>query len=255
MKICNLSSGSKGNCTFIQTKNHNILLDAGKNLKYIEDKLKEIGSNIKDIDYVFISHTHSDHISALKNVLKKSHATLCVPEKMFFEMDDLKDYSHVLVVDKDFKQDELVVKSFKSSHDAVDSRNFIISDGKTKVGYITDTGYLNHKYFSMLYNLDVYLFESNHDIEMLENGPYPKWLKTRVLSPEGHLSNNEAGFYLAKLIGPNTKKVMLIHLSEVNNNPDIALKTVYDVLNDYEIDFKHITCATQDERSEVMIYD
>ena len=255
MKICNLSSGSKGNCTFIKTQNYRILLDTGKNLKYIEEKLKEINESIKDIDYIFISHTHSDHISALKHVLNKSHATLCVPEKMFLEMKDLHDYNHVLVVEDEFQQDELFVKSIKSSHDAPDSRNFIISDGIIKMAYITDTGYVNQKYFKLLSNLDVYLFESNHDIEMLENGPYPKWLKMRVLSDSGHLSNNATGFYLSKLIGPNTKKVLLIHLSEINNNPDKALETVYSILKEYDIRFNHISCAMQDERSEVMIYD
>ena len=252
MKVCNLSSGSKGNCTYIETDNHKILLDAGKNLKYIKEKLNEINVDIKSIDFVFVSHTHSDHISALKHVLKKSHATLCVPEKMFYEMSDLKDYTHVQVVDNEFTKDELSIISFKSSHDAVDSRNFIISDGNSKMAYITDTGYVNQKYFKMLYNLDLYLFESNHDIEMLENGPYPKWLKKRVLSDNGHLSNNASGFYLSKLIGPNTKKVLLIHLSEINNTPDKALETVYDILRDYKVDFNKISCAMQDERSEVI---
>ena len=252
MKVCNLSSGSKGNCTYVGTLNYNVLLDAGKNLKYIETKLNEIDVNIKDIDFVFISHTHSDHISALKQVLKKSHAVLCVPEKMFYEMDDLKDYTHIRVVENDFVQDELHVTSFKSSHDATDSRNFIISDTKSTIAYITDTGYLNQKYFKMLRDLDLYLFESNHDIEMLENGPYPKWLKIRVLGDNGHLSNNAAGFYLSKLIGPHTKKVLLIHLSEINNTPDKALETVYDTFKDYEIDFKKVSCAMQDERSELI---
>ena len=96
------------------------------------------------------------------------------------------------------------------------------------------------------------MFESNHDIEMLENGPYPKWLKARVKSDSGHLSNNAAGFYLAKLIGPNTKKVLLIHLSETNNCPDKALETVYSILKEYEINFNKVSCAMQDERSEVI---
>ena len=252
MKVCNLSSGSKGNSTFIGTINHNILLDTGRNLKYIESKLEEINIDIKDIDFIFLSYTHSDHRASLKQVLNKSHATLCVSEKIFGDLKDLHDYTHIHIVEDSFNIDELEVKSFKSSHDAVDSRNFIVSDGINKVAYITDTGYLNQRYFDMLKNLDLYLFEANHDIEMLENGPYPKWLKKRVLSDEGHLSNNAAGFYLSKLIGPNTKKVLLIHLSEVNNTPDKALKTIYQTLANYDINFNKITCATQDERSEVV---
>lgn len=252
MEVCNLSSGSKGNATYVKAGNSNILLDCGRNIKYLEEKLNEIDVNIKDIDYVVISHTHSDHIASLKQVLKKSHAALCVPEKMFYEMENLKDYNHVLVLEDEYSCDDFKIKSIKSSHDAVDSRNFIIDDFHSKMAYITDTGYVNQKNFKYLTNLDLYLFESNHDIEMLENGPYPKWLKARVKSDSGHLSNNAAGFYLAKLIGPNTKKVLLIHLSETNNCPDKALETVYSILKEYEINFNKVSCAMQDERSEVI---
>ena len=252
MKVCNLASGSKGNSTYIGTKNHNVLFDAGKNLKYIEQKLSDIDVSISSIDYIFISHSHSDHISALKQLLKKSHATLCVSEKILADLKDLGEYNHILIVEDDFESDELKVKSFRSSHDTNDSRNFIISDGKATIAYVTDTGYINQKNFSLLTNLDLYLFESNHDIEMLEAGPYPKWLKSRVLSDEGHLSNRASGFYLSKFIGPNTKKVLLIHLSEINNTPDKALETVYDILKDYDVNFNKITCATQDERSELI---
>jgi phosphoribosyl 1,2-cyclic phosphodiesterase len=252
MKVCNLASGSKGNCTYVEMSNHKFLVDAGKNITYITEKLKEIDVDIKDIEYVIISHTHSDHISALKHVLKKSHATLCVPEKMFKHMTEFKDYTHVTFLHNQLIGEGFSIISFKSSHDAPDSRNFIFDDGKSMMAYITDTGYVNRNNFKMLENLDLYLFESNHDIEMLENGPYPKWLKTRVLSDEGHLSNNAAGFYLAKLIGPKTKKVLLTHLSEINNTPDKALETVYETLKDYDVKFKKISCATQDERSELI---
>ena len=87
---------------------------------------------------------------------------------------------------------------------------------------------------------------------MLSHGPYPDWLKSRVISDEGHLSNQSAGFYLSKLIGNNTKEVVLMHLSEVNNTESIALATVNDVLREYNIDFKNITCAKQNESGEVI---
>jgi phosphoribosyl 1,2-cyclic phosphodiesterase len=172
---------------------------------------------------------------------------------MLFELEDLKEYEDVMALEDEMIVNDVFIKSFKSSHDATDSRNFIIKDETGSMAYITDTGYLNQKYFKMLSNLNLYLFECNHDIEMLEDGPYPKWLKTRVLSDVGHLSNNMAGFYLAKLIGPDTKDVLLIHLSETNNKPEIALKTVKETLDDYEVDFKNIKCACQDKKSEVYV--
>ena len=111
MEVCNLSSGSKGNATYVKAGNSNILLDCGRNIKYLEEKLNEIDVNIKDIDYIVISHTHSDHIASLKQVLKKSHAALCVPEKMFYEMENLKDYNHVLVLEDEYSSDDFKIKS------------------------------------------------------------------------------------------------------------------------------------------------
>ena len=253
IKVCNLASGSKGNSTYVETDKHKLLLDSGKNIKYITDRLSEIDVDIKDIDYIIISHNHKDHIACLEKVLKKSNAFLCVPKLMLEEMQELQNYEKIIFFEEDLALEDITIKSFKSSHDAVDSRNFIISDGSSSFAYITDTGYVNQKYFSLLKNLNLYLFESNHDIEMLENGPYPDWLKQRVLSDVGHLSNNAAGFYLSKLIGPNTKEVLLIHLSETNNTPEKALETVTETLKDYNVSCKKLKCAKQDEKSEVIV--
>ena len=104
----------------------------------------------------------------------------------------------------------------------------------------------------MLKNLDIYLFESNHDLELLMNGPYPEWLKRRVYSDEGHLSNKAASFYLTKLIGDKTKKIVLIHLSETNNLESIAMETINNTFLEYGIDFHDIICARQNEKTEVI---
>jgi phosphoribosyl 1,2-cyclic phosphodiesterase len=252
MKACILASGSKGNSTYIETKNHKILLDMGKNKKYIEDSLKSIGVNPKDIDIILISHTHSDHISALDTFVKRYHTTIYVPEEMYEVMDNLKEYKNIKLYDDLITLNDLKIYAIKSSHDAIASRNFIIEEDNHSIVQITDTGYIKRKYFKLLQNRDAYFMESNHDIEMLEHGPYPDYLKRRVLSDEGHLSNQASGFYLAKLIGNNTKKVYLMHLSEINNTPDIALKTVKKVLKDYDVNFKDIKCANQYEISDVI---
>jgi len=252
MKVCVFASGSKGNVTYIETKNHRILLDMGKKKKYIVDALKQIDVDPKTIDIILISHLHSDHISALEAFIKTYKVTVCMPQEMFASLNTIQNYEHIKMYEDEILFDDIKIYAIKSSHDAVASRNFIIEEGDTSIVQITDTGYIKSKYFNLLKNRDIYLLESNHDVEMLTHGPYPEWLKRRVLSDEGHLSNQAAGFYLSKLIGNKTKKVFLMHLSEVNNDSKIALKTVNDTLKEYKVLFDNIECAEQDVISEVI---
>ena len=252
MRICVLASGSKGNSTYIETANHKILIDIGKNKKYIVNKLAEIGVSEEEIDYILISHLHDDHISALTTFIKKNKPTICLSAPMFMELTSVKEYDNILIYEDEIILNGVRIRAIKSSHDSVDSRNFIVEEGNKSVVYVTDTGYVHNKYFNYLKNKNVYLFESNHDIEMLNHGPYPKWLKTRVLGDEGHLSNKAASFYLSKLVGPNTKKILLMHLSEVNNSEEKSLETINNTFNDYEIYFNDIKCAKQEEISEVI---
>lgn len=252
MKVCVLSSGSKGNSTYVETSSHKYLLDLGRNKKYIEEKLKEIDVNPKDIDYIIISHSHDDHVSALETFTKRYKTKVFLTEDILKNLPYMKGYENLEIYDDKLILGEDLITSIKSSHDSNDARNFVIEDGKYSLVYVTDTGYINQKNFKHLENKDIYLFESNHDIEMLNNGPYPKWLKKRVLSDTGHLSNISAGVYLSKFIGDNTKNIILIHLSETNNKPELALNTVKDVFNEYEIKFNNISCAKQDEISEVI---
>lgn len=252
MRVCVIASGSKGNVTYIETKNHRILLDMGKKKKYIVEALNKIGIDPKSIDIILISHLHSDHTSALENFIKTYKATVCMPQEMFANLTKIQNYEHIRIYEDEIVIDDLKITALKSSHDAIDSRNFIIEEDGHSIVQITDTGYIKSKYFNILKNREVYLIESNHDIEMLTHGPYPEWLKKRVLSDEGHLSNQAAGFYLSKLIGEKTKKVFLMHLSEINNDSEIALKTVKETLKDYNVNFHNIECAEQDEISEVI---
>lgn len=252
MKTCILSSGSKGNSTYVETSSHKYLIDLGRNKKYIVDKLNEINIKPQDIDFILISHSHDDHVSALDSFIKTYKTKVCVTEEILKNLPLLKNYENLVIYDDEVKFDDDIITSIKVSHDSNDARNFVIDDGKCSLCYVTDTGYINHKYFKILENRTIYLFESNHDIEMLQTGPYPAWLKKRVLSDEGHLSNIAAGVYLSKFIGKDTKKVVLMHLSETNNKPELALKTVKETFKEYDIDFKDITCASQNEISEVI---
>ncbi len=252
MKACIFASGSKGNVTYIETKNHHILIDMGKNKKYIVESLKKINVDPKSIDIILISHTHSDHISALETFIRSYPATVCMPEEMFLSLKSLNGYDHIKIYDDEIDFDDIKIYAIKSSHDAVASRNFIIEEGDTSIVQITDTGYIKSKYFKLLKNRDVYFIESNHDVEMLTHGPYPIYLQKRILSDEGHLSNQASGFYLSKLIGDKTKKVYLMHLSENNNTEEKALETVTNTLKEYNVSFEDVKCAKQDEISEVI---
>ncbi len=250
MLVSVLASGSEGNCTFVETEDAKILIDIGMNTKYITNNLKDLGILATDIDYIFMTHTHTDHTGALKTFIKKNHAKIVVTEGMYEVLEPLHDYNNVIISSNPIEIGKTKVTPFKTSHDAIDSRGYLIEDATSSVVYVTDTGYLNQKYFDLLYNKNLYVIEANHDVELLMNGPYPKWLKSRILSDHGHLSNNSSGFYLSKLIGPNTKKVILAHLSKENNTEEEALHTVKKTLKEYEIDFKEIIVAKQREKTE-----
>jgi phosphoribosyl 1,2-cyclic phosphodiesterase len=252
MKTCVLASGSEGNCTYVETDNHKILLDLGTTVKYIKEKLSELSVSLEEIDYIIITHVHDDHVKALKNYVKKYNANICVSPQMFSELPDLQYYNNIVLYDDVINLDDSKIEIIKTSHDTSDSRSFIITSNDKSIVYLTDTGYLNQKYFKKLSNKDVYLFESNHDIEMLLNGPYPKWLKDRVMGPYGHLSNKDSSIYLAKLIGDNTKQIVLTHLSQKNNTEEMALETIKETFKEYEIDFTNISYATQRDKSEVI---
>lgn len=252
MRVVVLASGSDGNSTYIETEEVKLLIDLGRNTKYIKEKLLSINVDPDEINYILISHTHKDHVSALKTFVNRYKTTVLLSEKMFYDLEDIKDYNNILIYDDNLYLKDLTIKSIKSSHDAVDSRNFILESKNESVVYVTDTGYVNRKYFDILKNRNIYLFESNHDIEMLLNGPYPKWLKTRVVGSFGHLSNKDSAFYLSKLIGSNTKKIILMHLSNINNTEEKALEEIQETFKEYDIDFDDITCAKREEITEVL---
>lgn len=250
MLVSVLASGSEGNSTFIETEDTKILIDAGMNTKYIKTRLSELGVDIKEIDYILMTHNHNDHIAALATFLKQSPAKLVTTKSMIETLDSIKNYDNIMIHENDLEIGKTKIRPFKTSHDAIDSRGYLVEDESSSVVYMTDTGYLNQKFFDMLYDKNIYIMEANHDVEMLINGRYPKWLKSRILSDQGHLSNNAAGFYLSKLIGPNTKKVILAHLSKENNTEETALKTVKKTLKEYEVDFDDIIVARQKEKTE-----
>ena len=243
MKVKVLSSGSKGNTTYIESNGTKILIDAGNTAKYICECLAKMNVNADDIDAILITHTHVDHIGGLKTFTKKIKACVYIMPGMFKELNYLKNYK--IMDSDDFIINDLNIKIIKTSHDAEDSVGYIISNGNKSLVYITDTGYINKKYFDVLSNRNLYIMESNHDIEMLNHSSYPFRIRQRILSDKGHLSNYDSAKYLASFIGSNTKYIILAHLSQENNTEELAYNTLIDRLNDENIVFNDIFISKQ----------
>lgn len=230
MRIIILGSGSKGNSTLLIGKKKKILIDVGFSYPKMVNLLGEYGLTPKDIDAILITHTHKDHIGGLSSFIKKNFTKVYTNDLMYHELLKIIPSDTMIIEEDNFSIEEFDVEVIHTSHDAIGSVGFIISSNGSDLVYVTDTGYINQKYLKRLKNKDIYIFESNHDIQMLMTGPYPEILKRRVIGDKGHLSNELAGNYLKEIIGDKTKKIILAHLSEINNTPELALSTVSNIL-------------------------
>lgn len=220
----------------------------GNTCKYVVNKLKGIGINAEEVDAIFITHTHVDHIKGLRVFLKKYGTKVFFTEKMRDELEFIDNYEFI---DKDkiyFK--DLKIDVIKTSHDVADSVGYVIEGDNRSIVYITDTGYINNKYFSLLENREVYILESNHDIEMLNNGPYSFQLRQRILGDKGHLSNYDCSRYLSSFIGDKTNTIVLAHLSEENNTSELAYDTLMERLDNNNQKVNKVIIAKQDEETE-----
>lgn len=252
MKVCVLASGSKGNATYVETKKTKLLIDIGTTSLYVEKKLKEIEIDPKEIDAILITHTHTDHINGIRVFIKKYQTKLYVTSKIYEELNNQFPILNYEIIDQDFEIKDIKIEMFKTSHDVLDGNGYILSNHESSMVYITDTGYINRKHHQKLKNKDIYVIESNHDVEMLMRGSYPYHVKQRILGDEGHLSNIDCSNYLSKFIGNKTKNIILIHLSEENNCPEKALNTIHDVFLKHHQSVDHIYIATQNERTELV---
>ena len=250
MKICVLASGSKGNSSYIETNKTKSLVDLGMSAGYIAKSLKNIGVDPSEIQRVFITHAHTDHVAGLKVFLKKYHPVVYLTKKMEDELGiEIEDKVYI---DDNTSIDDLDVTVIKTSHDAADSNGYVFSSGGKSIVYITDTGYIHVKNFEKLKNKSLYVFESNHDVRLLREGKYPYYLQQRILSDKGHLSNKDSAYYLSNFIGDKTEQIILIHLSEENNKPEVALKTLLDTLEKKGVRVPNIEIAMQRESTELI---
>lgn len=254
-KICCLYSGSKGNCTYIAAGGAKILIDAGKSAKALCSGMKSIGVDIDDIDAIFITHEHSDHISALQTLSHKHHIPIHMLLKSARIFDGLNDERLcsclMLYQGNGFETDikGLHVKAFPTPHDSrgsVGYRLTYINDMGEEIclAVATDTGCVTEIMRENLIGCRAVVIESNHDAEMLAEGPYPYELKQRIRSRFGHLSNTDCAAFASELCENGTEYIMLAHLSEENNLPSLAYEEVCAAIANPKV---YVNVARQDE--------
>ncbi len=251
MKVKVIASGSKGNCTLVVCSQLRFLIDVGVSYSYLVKELDLLQLRPTDIDKVFITHVHSDHVKGLKTFLKKTGLKASIPLSMKEEMLEIvgEEYLEYIEEHEDFV--DLTVDLIHTSHDTSCSVGFLMQSDGSSLVYITDTGYINQRYLKRIKNKSIYILESNHDEQMLMEGPYPFSLKQRILSDSGHLSNKMAAKYLSMLVGEDTRYIVLAHLSEKNNTEDLAMKEAKERLNAVCFEGK-IFIARQDDPLELL---
>ncbi|MFV0274769.1 MAG: MBL fold metallo-hydrolase [Bacilli bacterium] len=223
MLVSVLASSSSGNCTLIKTPNSTILIDLGVSTKYLTEKLAQFNIKPEEIDLILVTHGHTDHIAGLKVFTKKYNSTIYMSKETSINI-DLN--CPITICPKIIEYNDLIIKTIPLSHD-VPTVGFVIKNDVKELVYVTDTGYLNKNLFETISNKDAYLFESNYDIEMIQNSIRNPNNVRRVLSDKGHLSNEDSAYYLVNnLIGDRTKNIVLCHLSLDHNTPQLALNTI-----------------------------
>ncbi|MCR4651981.1 MAG: MBL fold metallo-hydrolase [Lachnospiraceae bacterium] len=233
MIICPIASGSSGNCVYVGTDSTHIIIDTGVSKKRIEEGLDYVGVSPDSIDAVLITHEHSDHISGL-GVFERKYPTRVYGTDA--TLDYIENCGYLGKIDTDefcpvdpdevFMIGDIEVTVIKTSHDAACSVAYILRNDGKSIAVATDLGTFDDHIVEALKGMDVMLLEANHDIRMLETGPYPYQLKRRILSDAGHLSNEMAGKLLCEVLHDGLRTIILGHLSKENNYPALAYEAV-----------------------------
>ena len=246
MKLKTIASGSKGNCSIVLCDETKFIIDMGISYLTLKRSLEENSLSFDQFTGILITHNYKDHISGLASLIKKTHIKVFIPLEMYDGIKELVPKDRCEFVDDIFKVNDTQIELIHTSHDAPYSIGFIITQQEKSIVYVTDTGYINRKYLKKMENKDLYLIESNHDEIMLMDGPYPRFLKERVISDKGHLSNTTTSKYLSKIVGNKTKYIILAHISEKNNTEELAYQCTKEELNNDKVE---ILIAKQYEES------
>ena len=248
MTITIIGSGSKGNSVLIETSKTKVLIDAGLPLSNIE---KRLNRKLPNLDLIVITHTHSDHIKGLNSILKKQTPPIYTIKN---DLEEKVPLIKEIKYDRELTTKDLTINLFELSHD-IPCLGLYLKQSEKEFVYITDTGYIKEKLLKKYQNKDLYIIESNYDEEMLQNGSYPFYLKQRIRSDKGHLSNNDTSRYLKKLIGPKTKYLCLAHLSEENNTPEIAQAKASETIKNLnqKNNLQNIIICSQNEITKIKL--
>ena len=229
MRVCIFASGSGGNCLLVSGEGGNILIDAGISMRRIVNGLAQAGLSLQDINGVLITHEHSDHISGLKMLIKHAKLPIYAPARLARElvrlMPESEDCMNAAPLDENFQVAGYNILSCRTPHDAVESVAYRV-EGKKSFALATDMGHVTEDVRNLLHGAHAAVVESNYDEQMLRYGAYPVFLKRRILSDNGHLSNDSCAKLVEEFVSQGTDRIVLGHLSKENNRPEIALEAV-----------------------------
>lgn len=263
MRLCSIASGSSGNCIYVGSEATHLLVDVGISGKRTEAGLNSLGITAGDLDGILVTHEHADHINGLGVISRKYGVPIYATAGT---IDAIRNTSgigkidsslfHEVNEDEKFTIKDLTVNPMKISHDAAQPVAYRIAYGNKKVGICTDLGIYNDYTVECLKGLDAVLLEANHDVNMLQVGPYPYQLKQRILGERGHLSNENSGRLLGRILHDKLKYIILGHLSKENNLPELAYEAVRMEItmgdNPYNANDFPIMVASRSEVSSVV---
>lgn len=262
LSFCSFSSGSSGNCYLIKSNNTALLVDVGISGKKIFEALNGTQIPQEMVKGVLVTHEHEDHVKSLRVVSKKlPEVKVYANSGTWSQIEDKvsEEKRKVFVTGESFYIDDIKIKPFKISHDAIEPVGFSFFAGEKQITIVTDTGYITEEIFNEMKQADILALEANHDENLLKVGRYPWNIKQRILGNQGHLSNVAAGNCLCRLLGEccvKPRKVLLAHLSRENNFPEMAYQTIKNILEESEFYLgKQLQIATMNKDEVSIIYE
>ena len=247
LELTTIASGSSGNAVLVHDESASLLIDAGISAKRICDGLKQLGKSPADLTAILITHSHSDHISGLRVLLKRTdaHIYTAAPTARAIEeqVEGALGRVHILHPQEEYDFGSLTVLPFSTPHDAPGSVGYTVTDGRRKCCVVTDLGFVTEEVRRSVLGCHLALVEANHDVDWLRAGPYPYYLKQRILGDRGHLSNEASGELCCELAKNGATKLILAHLSAENNTPERARQVVQAMLRRSGLDHVWLTVA------------